>query len=71
MLTIPGPSSAHEGTITRELGRHSRAEREPLTPAQRIALTIALINRGFDVLEAVVRTSIVSRTVSRSVSSPP
>ena len=31
-------------------------KREPLTPAQRVALTIALLNHGFDVMDHAART---------------
>ena len=44
MLTMSGQASAHRWTITRESGRHTEADRQPLSPAQRIALTIALLN---------------------------
>jgi hypothetical protein len=62
MLTMPEQASAHRWTITRELGHHGGANRQPLSPAQRIAVTIALINRGFDLLGAVVRTFLAGCT---------
>ena len=62
MLTMPGPAPAHRWTITRGPGYHAGADHAPLTPAQRIALTIALLNQGFDLLDGVARTTFVGCT---------
>lgn len=62
MLTTPGHDSAHQWTFTPEPGHSGVADRETLSPAQRIALTIALINRGFDLLDGIARTSLTGCT---------
>jgi hypothetical protein len=36
--------------------RRNSTQGEPLTPAQRVALTIALLNHGFDVMDHAART---------------
>lgn len=56
MQTHPHQTAAHRGTISQEPGHRSVADSEPLTPAERIALTIALINGGLDVVDGVART---------------
>jgi hypothetical protein len=61
MLTTPGQAPAHRWTIIRS-GHFSGASSECVTPAQRIALTIALINWGFDLLDGVARTSLARCT---------
>jgi hypothetical protein len=61
MLTTPGQAPAHRWTITRS-GHFGGAHSECVTPAQRIALTIALINWGFDLLDGVARTSLARCT---------
>jgi len=61
MLTTPGQSPAHRWTITQS-GHFSGASSECVTPAQRIALTIALINWGFDLLDGFARTSLARCT---------
>ncbi len=62
MLTMSGQTSAHRSTIAPEPGRRGIADRESLTPAQRIALTVALLNRGFDLLDGVARMSLAGCT---------
>jgi hypothetical protein len=62
MLTMSGQTSAHRPTIAPEPGRRGIADRESLTPAQRIALTVALLNRGFDLLDGVARMSLAGCT---------
>jgi hypothetical protein len=58
MLTMPEREPTHRLTIMPEPGDHAGASGELLSPAQRIALTIALINHGFDLLDGVARTSL-------------
>ena len=66
MQTAPGPATVSWRTITHEPGCHGGAEFAPLTPAERIALTIALLNRGFDLMNGFARTSLTghARTLS-------
>ena len=49
-------TAGHRGTSTMEPGLRGVADSEPLTPAERIALTIALINGGLDVVDGFART---------------
>jgi hypothetical protein len=58
MQTVPGHVIADRRMINRESGRPGGAQREPLTPAERIALTIALLNRGLDLMDGFARTSL-------------
>ena len=46
MQTAPTHVTAYRRTINQEPGRHRGAEVAPLTPAERIALTIALLTGG-------------------------
>ena len=58
MQTPPGHTTAYQRTIHAEPGRLAGTELEPLTPAERIALTIALLNRGLDLMDGFARTSL-------------
>jgi len=58
MQTAPGHPTAYRRTFAQQPGRHSGAELAPLTPAERIALTIALLNRGLDLMDGFARTSL-------------
>ena len=58
MQTVPRHAMADRRTIPLEPGRLGEAERESLTPAERIALTIALLNRGLDLIGGFARTSL-------------
>ena len=58
MQTKSSHPTADRRTFTQELGRHGGADLTPLTPAQRIALTIALLNRGLDLMDGFARTSL-------------
>ena len=58
MQTLPGHATADRRTINSAPGRLGGAECEPLTPAERIALTIALLNRGLDLMDGFARTSL-------------
>jgi hypothetical protein len=51
-------ATADRRTFTQEFGRRGGADLTPLTPAQRIALTIALLNRGLDLMDGFARTSL-------------
>jgi hypothetical protein len=62
MQTTPGHTTAYRRTFNQELGRHSGAEPAPLNPAERIALTIALLNRGLDLMDGFARTSLAGCT---------
>jgi hypothetical protein len=62
MQTVPGHVIADRRMINRESGRPGGAQREPLTPAERIALTIALLNRGLDLMDGFARTSLAECT---------
>jgi hypothetical protein len=54
MQTLPGHTTAYRRTF--------EPEPQPLTPAERIALTIALLNRGLDLVDGFARTALASRT---------
>ena len=58
MQTESSHATACRRTFTQALGRHSGAELTPLTPAERIALTISLLNRGLDLMDGFARTSL-------------
>jgi hypothetical protein len=66
MQTASGPATMSRRTITHEPECDRGAELAPLTPAERIALTIALLNRGFDLMNGIARTSLTghARTMS-------
>ena len=61
MQTAPGHATPYRRTINQEPRRHREAELAPLTPAERIALTIALLNRGLDLIDGFARTSLTGR----------
>jgi hypothetical protein len=58
MQTESGQVTANRRTFLQAPGSHSGAELTPLTPAERIALTIALLNRGLDLMDGFARTSL-------------
>ena len=58
MRTEPSHPTAYRRTFSQELGRHGKGEMTPLTPAERIALTIALLNRGLDLMDGFARASL-------------
>jgi hypothetical protein len=58
MQTTPGHADTYRRTFNQVLGRQSGAEHAPLNPAERIALTIALLNRGLDLMDGFARTSL-------------
>jgi hypothetical protein len=62
MQTTPGHATAYPRTINQEPGRDHGAQLAPLTPAERIALTIALLNRGLDLMDGFARTSLAECT---------
>ena len=62
MQTTPGHATAYPRTINQESGRHRAVALAPLTPAERIALTIALLNRGLDLMDGFARTSLAECT---------
>ena len=59
METAPSHATAYPRTIHQVPGRHRGVELAPLTPAERIALTIALLNRGLDLMDGFARTSLL------------
>jgi hypothetical protein len=61
MQTASTHATPNRRTIAQEPGRHGAAELAPLTPAERIALTIALLNRGLDLMDGFARTSLTGR----------
>jgi hypothetical protein len=61
MQTLPDHTATNRRTIHPQPGLHGGAEFSPLTPAERIALTIALLNRGLDLVDWFARTSLVGR----------
>jgi hypothetical protein len=62
MQTTPGHATEYRRTFNQTIGRHSESERAPLNPAERIALTIALLNRGLDLVDGFARTSLAGCT---------
>ena len=58
MQTAPGHAKAYRRTITQQSDPNDGAELAPQTPAERIALPMALLNRGPDLLDGVVRKSL-------------
>ena len=58
MQTESSQTTADRGTFAQALGRHGRTDLTPLTPAERIALSIALLNRGLDLMDGFARTSL-------------
>ena len=62
MPTAPGYAPAYRRAFAQELGRHRGVEFPPLTPAERIVLTIALLNRGLDLMEGLARRSLAGCT---------
>ena len=56
MQTHPHHMAAHRGMNKQKPVARGVADSGPLTPAERIALTIALINGGFDVVGGFART---------------
>ena len=62
MQTAPSLATAYRRTIHSEPGRHRGVEPATLTPAERIALTIALLNRSIDLVHGFARTSLAECT---------
>jgi hypothetical protein len=62
MQTTPSHTTPYPQRINQEPGRHRGATLAPLTPAERIALTIALLNRGLDLMDGFARTSLAECT---------
>ena len=58
MQSTPGHATAYRRTFTQDTSHHRSVGLEPLTPAERIALTIALLNRGLDLADGFARTSL-------------
>jgi hypothetical protein len=58
MQTASSHATVYPRTIHQEPDRHRGVELAPLTPAERIALTIALLNRGIDLVDGFARTSL-------------
>ena len=59
--TVPRHATAYRRTINQGPGSHRGAELASLTPAERIALTIGLLNRGLDLVDGFARTSLTGR----------
>jgi hypothetical protein len=62
METAPSHATAYPRTILQEPGRRNGPELALLTPAERIALTIALLNRSIDLVHGFARTSLAECT---------
>jgi hypothetical protein len=56
MLTVSGQATAYRQMSNQEPERLGGSEVALLTPAERIALTIALLNHGLDLIHGVTRT---------------
>ena len=66
MQIVPGHATADRRMINPVPVRLGEAERVPLTPAERIALTIALLNCGLDLMDEFARTSLQACRPGRS-----
>ena len=62
MQTIPTPAPAARRTIPAAPAPARGVALASLTPAQRIALTIAVLNRGLDLMDGFARTSLARCT---------
>jgi hypothetical protein len=62
MQTVTAAVPAHRRTINSEPDCRDMGNIESLTPAERVALTIALLNRGLDVMDGFARTSLAGCT---------
>jgi hypothetical protein len=62
MQISPGDATTYRRTFKQAPGCHAGAELKSLTPAERIALTIALLNRGLDLVNGFARTSLAGCT---------
>jgi len=58
MQIVPGHATAYRRTMVQEPGQQGGAKRASLTPAERIALSIALLNRGLDVMDGFARATL-------------
>ena len=58
MQTVPGHATAYRRMIYQQPGRAGEEDLAPLTPAERIALTIALLNHGLDLVNGLARASL-------------
>ena len=58
MQTMPGQTTVYRGTAAQESDNQTEAARQPLTPAERIALTIVRLNNGLDMMDGMARTSL-------------
>jgi hypothetical protein len=67
MQTESSHATVYRPAFTQAVERHNGAELTPLTPAERIALTIAVLNRGLDLMDGFARTSLAgcARVASR------
>ena len=67
MQTESSHATVYRPAFTQVVERHNGAELTPLTPAERIALTIAVLNRGLDLMDGFARTSLAgcARVASR------
>ena len=61
MQAVPDHATAYGRTFTEAPHRRDGVDFEALTPAERIALTIAVINRGLDLMDVFARTSLRGR----------
>src|SRR4051794_19405735 len=57
MQTTPGHATTYRPAVPQYPRYHRGVGIAPLTPAERIALTIALLNRGLDLMDGVARKS--------------
>jgi hypothetical protein len=62
MQTVPAAVPAHRRTINSEPDYRDVGNVESLMSAERVALTIALLNRGLDVMDGFARASLVGCT---------
>ena len=58
MQTVSHHAPADRRMIISDSGHRGGPQRASLTPAERIALTIALLNRGLDLMGGFARTSL-------------
>ena len=71
MYIQPRPAGDARPDVIADSTRRVPQEGEALSPAQRVALTIALLNHGFDVMDQAARTCLTgcARRIGRPRSS--
>ena len=58
MQIVPARATTDRRTVTSEPRRRAEVKPQAATPAERIALTIGLLNHGLDLMHGFARTSL-------------